>query len=126
MPEGGGSWRRPHARILMLAPCFSKPWERLARRCARAQLSRCPRRVQFLSIRDFTEAETCVREMLLDVRQEALVVETALNDSYDLQKETERAAVRDIIARLAEAGCLSGGAIVQGVKVGVPPFPASA
>lgn len=76
--------------------------------------------LQFLSIRDVKEAEQCVREMLLDARQEALVVETAVNDSYDLQKEEERASVRDVITHLASEGCVSSDAIVQGLKVGRP------
>eukprot|EP00892_Ulva_mutabilis_P008950 jgi/Ulvmu1/6427/UM003_0056.1 len=71
---------------------------------------------EFLSIRDLKEAEQCLREMLLDARQEALVVETAMNDTYDLQKEEERASMRAVITHLAAEGYLSGDAIVQGLK----------
>lgn len=58
-----------------------------------------------------------MQEMLLDARQEALVVETALNDTYDMQQEGERTCARDFITYLATSGYLSSEGIVQGVKV---------
>lgn len=72
---------------------------------------------EFLSIRDFTEAETCMRELALSVPQEGMVVATALNDSYDVQLETERDNLRAVVVHLADAGLLTGEGIQAGFQV---------
>lgn len=75
---------------------------------------------EFLSIRDFTEAETCMRELALSVPQQGLVVATALNDSYNVQQETERDSLRSVVVHLADAGLLTAEGIQAGVQV--PPL----
>lgn len=72
---------------------------------------------EFLSIRDFTEAETCIRELALSVAQQGLVVSTALNDSYDVQQEAERTSIRSVVVHLADTGLLVSEGIQAGFKV---------
>lgn len=72
---------------------------------------------EFMSIRDFTEAETCMRELALSVAQQGLVVATALNDSYDVQLETERDNLRAVVVHLADTGLLVAEGIQAGIQV---------
>jgi hypothetical protein len=72
---------------------------------------------EFLSIRDFAEAETCMRELALSVKQQGIVVATALNDSYDVQQEAERENLRAVVVHLADTGLLVAEGIQAGVQV---------
>lgn len=69
---------------------------------------------EFMSIRDFKEAEVCVRELGCTDAQEGLVVAAALQACFDSQKDDERAAVYRMLVHLADRELLSG----EGVRAG--------
>jgi hypothetical protein len=72
---------------------------------------------EFLSIRDFKEAEACVSEMRTSEEQEAIVVAIALQTCFDAQVESERTLMYKLLVHLADARLLSAEGIRKGLLV---------